>query len=122
MRSKAMPNRRGTRASLPPTRFGADLTWDNFKAEIDAGHPVELLVDTTGSGETYHFVPAIGYDDSNHLYACYDTWSTTVHWYDFAEMAQGQLWGIYGATIVDSPVASVTSISPTSGPATAGLP
>jgi hypothetical protein len=99
-----------------------DLTWDNFKAEIDAGHPVELLVDTTGSGTTDHFVPAIGYDDANHLYACYDTWDTQVHWYSFADMAPGQLWGIYGATIVDPPaVAPTVTTNPVSVTTDAGL-
>ncbi len=101
-----------------------NLTWDNFKAEIDAGRPVELLVDTTGSDTTDHFVPAIGYDDTNHLYACYDTWSTTVHWYDFAPMAPGQLWGIYGATFVDPPAIgqqpAVSSLNPAAGPAQGG--
>jgi len=73
------------------------LTWDNFCIEIDANHPVILLVDTDGNGQTDHFVTAIGYDDS-HNYACYDTWDTNIHWYDFTQISIGNTWGIYGAT------------------------
>jgi len=78
------------------------FTWETFRAEIDAGRPVMLLVDTDGNGGTDHFVPAFGYDEtgSTRLYACYDTWDTSLHWYAFAQMARGQAWGIYGATLV----------------------
>jgi len=38
--------------------------WDSFVAAIDAGEPVEFLVDTDGSGGTDHFIAAIGYDDT----------------------------------------------------------
>jgi hypothetical protein len=77
-------------------RWG-DLTWNNFRTEIDAGNPVVLLVDTDGNGWTDHFITAIGYDDSQN-YACYNTWDTDIHWYEFAEISYGQPWGIYGAT------------------------
>ena len=38
--------------------------WDSFTAAVDAGEPVELLVDTDANGTTDHFVTAIGYDDT----------------------------------------------------------
>ncbi|MHC4945307.1 MAG: hypothetical protein ACYTG7_20005, partial [Planctomycetota bacterium] len=78
-----------------------DFTWEVFCAEIDANRPVVLLVDTNGNGSTNHFVPAIGYDDEGDmlLYACYDTWDSSIHWYEFAQIAVGQPWGIYGATL-----------------------
>jgi len=79
--------------------YTPQLTWDNFRAEIDAGRPMVLLVDTNGDGNTDHFVTAIGYDlvGGTPYYACFDTWDTNVHWYEFAPMASGQGWGIYGA-------------------------
>ncbi len=78
------------------------LTWDIFRAEIDAGRPMVLLVDTDGSGGTDHFVTAIGYDDAGgaRRYACLDTWGTSVRWADFAPLMAGQPWGIYGATLL----------------------
>ena len=79
----------------------SELTWSDFKAEIDAGRPMVFLVDTTGSGSTNHFVPVIGYDETTHRYACYNTWDTKIHWYDYAQLAQGQQWGIYGAILVN---------------------
>jgi hypothetical protein len=76
------------------------FTWNSFRAEIDAGRPVVLLVDTDGDGNTDHFVTAYGYrDDGGTLqYACRDTWDTGIHWYNFVQMASGRPWGIYGAT------------------------
>ena len=85
-----------------------DFTWEDFKTEIDAGRPMVFLVDTDANGSTDHFIPAIGYDDSLHLYACYNTWDTDTHWFDFAQMAQGQSWGILGATFVDPHVTTPT--------------
>ena len=77
------------------------FTWNDFVAEIDAGRPMVFIVDTDANGSTDHFVTAIGYDDSTHRYACYDTWDTSVHWYNFAQMAPGRTYGIYAATFAD---------------------
>jgi hypothetical protein len=79
-----------------------DLTWDNFRAEIDADRPVVLLVDTTADGASDHFVTAIGYgdDDGTPMYACFDTWSFGTGWYEFTQRTVGQPWGIYGATFL----------------------
>jgi len=76
------------------------LTWTRFRSEIDANQPVILLVDTDGNGGTDHFVPAIGYGEQSGtlMYACLNTWDSSIHWYEFAQMAGGQPWGIYGAT------------------------
>jgi len=78
-------------------RVWGSLTWDNYCSEIDANHPVVLLVDTNGDGSTDHFITAIGYDDE-HNYACYNTWDHNIHWYDFSQKSNGNPWGIYGAT------------------------
>ena len=120
-RDRRLLHREGYSGFTAKNEVWGDLTWNNFKAEIDAGHPVELIVDTTGSGSTDHFVPAIGYDDANHLYACYNTWDSQIHWYSFADMAPGQPWGIYGATFVDPPAAApVVTTNPTSVTTDAG--
>ena len=79
--------------------WGSSL-WSDFKAEIDANRPAGLIVDTNADGYTDHFIAAIGYDDFNHKYACYDTWNTSIRWYSFTEMTAGQEFGVYGATFV----------------------
>jgi Peptidase_C39 like family len=80
-------------------RGNPTLTWDNFRAEIDAGRPVVLLVDSGGDGITDHFVTAIGYDvvGGAQEYACLNSWDSSVHRYNFVPLASGQQWGIYGA-------------------------
>ena len=77
------------------------LTWNGYRAEIDAGRPVVFLVDTNSDGSTDHFVTGIGYSDDGGtpMYACRDTWDTGIHWFPFAQMASGQPWGIFGATL-----------------------
>jgi len=77
------------------------FNWTSYQAEIDAGRPVVLLVDTDGNGGTDHFITAVGYSDDGgtNRYGCYNTWSTSLQWYEFREMASGRPWGIYGATL-----------------------
>ena len=74
------------------------FTWNDYRAEIDAGRPVVLLVDIDGDGNTDHFVAAIGYDDVTGEYACHDTWDMGVHWYHWAVAAQGVPWGVFSIT------------------------
>ena len=76
------------------------FVWDTFLDEIDAGRPVEFLVDTDGSGGTDHFVTVVGYDQTpgDLKYACYTTWDHTRRWFPYQEMASGRLWGVYAAT------------------------
>jgi hypothetical protein len=86
------------------------LTWSNFRAEIDAGRPMILLVDTNADGSTDHFVTAIGYDTVGGVqkYACHSTWDRDVHWFNFAPMAPGQDWGIHSAVFLEMSGATVT--------------
>ena len=79
------------------------FTWEQYKAEINAGRPMVLLVDSGGNDATDHFVTAIGYDDSTGVryYAIYDTWDRSIHWHPWAKMAWGQTWGIYSVTTFD---------------------
>ncbi|MGW8255862.1 MAG: PEP-CTERM sorting domain-containing protein [Thermoguttaceae bacterium] len=74
--------------------------WFEVMSEIDAGHPMEFLVDSNGDGDTDHFVTVIGYDNTqgNMKYACWDTWNTSVRWEDFHAMSSGNAWGVYGST------------------------
>jgi len=71
-----------------------------FFAEIDAGRPVELYVDTDADGTGDHFVTAIGYDDTPgaRKYICYDTYDHNQHSYDFARNQSGQVYGIRSGT------------------------
>jgi hypothetical protein len=101
-------------------RAWGSLTWSNYRAEIDAGSPVVFLVDTDSNGGTDHFITAIGYGYSGttQMYACLNTWDSSIHWYQFAQMASGQSWGIYGATFfnitggtVDSAKLSANNVS-----------
>jgi len=80
--------------------FNNSFNWSLLQSEIDAGRPLGLLVDTNADGITDHFITAIGYDDSAGVqtYAALNTWDTEVHWYEFAPMAEGVPWGIFGAT------------------------
>lgn len=87
-------------STIVENKTWSEFSWNAFKTEIDAGRPVVFLVDTNADGSTDHFVPAIGYNDDGgtNMYACLNTWDESVHWYEFAEVASGQSWGIYGAT------------------------
>ena len=100
------------------------LNWDWFRAEIDSGRPVVLLVDTDGNRVTDHFVTAIGYGVVNgiQMYACLDTWYTDIRWCEFAPIALGQSWGIWGAVtfriyaspadvVIDGPTATIAQTS-----------
>jgi hypothetical protein len=74
------------------------LNWEIFQAEMDAGRPMVLLIDTDSDGKTDHFVTAVGYgliQDVPH-YACHNTWDHNVHWFEFAPLAEGQSWGLFG--------------------------
>jgi hypothetical protein len=76
-----------------------ELGWRGYKAEIDAGFPVVLLVDTDGDGRTDHFVTGVGYDSTAKEYGIYDTWDNTIHWYAWRAMQPDDDWGIYGITL-----------------------
>jgi hypothetical protein len=78
--------------------YDLDLIWGALRAEIDAGRPVVLLVDTGGDGDTDHFVTGIGYgmDGGVPMYACLDTWNSDAQWHTFQPLASGNPWGIWG--------------------------
>ena len=71
--------------------------WSRFKAEIDAGRPMVMLLDTDGNGKTDLFVTAVGYDESGgtKMYAVYNTNDTNLHWYAFAPVAVGTNNGVF---------------------------
>lgn len=73
-------------------------SWNYLKMEIDNNRPVVLLVDSAGDGSTDHFVTGIGYDDSTHQYAIYNTWDSTVHWHEYRAMSTSYSWGVFNFT------------------------
>jgi hypothetical protein len=70
--------------------FWNTSTWDILdsafisfiKPEIDAGDPLMFTVDSDGDGGTDHWLVCVGYDDATNQWAGYNTWDTTLHWYD----------------------------------------
>jgi hypothetical protein len=81
-----------------------DAFWNDFVAEIDAGRPVELLVDSDGVDGIDHFVAAIGYDvtGGQRKYVCYNGWDTAEHSYYYAPVGN-EAWGVYGGTFFVAP-------------------
>ena len=82
------------------------LTWEGYTAEVDAGRPVLLYVDTNGSGSVNHAVAGIGYEDrggDDFWYACYTTYSEneSLAWKRFRPT--GNAWGVGSATFVTPP-------------------
>lgn len=76
----------------------SSLTWSVLTTEIDNSRPMVFLVDSDGDGNTDHFVTVVGYrDTAGQQYGCLDTWPPydTIRWCDFAQMANGQPWGIW---------------------------
>jgi len=93
-----------------------ESAWTKLKAEIDAGYPVVLLVDSDGDGYTDHFICAVGYDDSTGTkkYICYNTWDSSLHTYTFQAVASGKTWGVaYGSTYRPAGSTAIYSISGT---------
>ena len=91
--------------------FGAN--WDNYMAEIDAGHPVLLNVDAVGNDSTVdHSMTGIGYEDRGEdslWYASYNTWheSETIDWYQFRPRSIDYIFGIHSMANVhplDAPI------------------
>ena len=71
--------------------------WANMVADINAGYPVMFLVDSDGDASSDHFVTVVGYNDSTTQYAAYNTWDSSVHWYNFTTIGGGA-WSVFGAT------------------------
>jgi hypothetical protein len=55
---------------------------DFLSAEIDAGRPVSLTVDSDGDGGGDHWMAGVGYDKDTNQWAGYNTWDSSLHWYD----------------------------------------
>ena len=70
--------------------FWNTSTWDIndsaflafLQVEIDAGRPVSITVDSNGDGGTDHWMVGVGYDLQTGQWAGYDTWHSTLQWYD----------------------------------------
>ena len=76
-----------------------DAYWNAYMAEIDAGRPVELHVDSDGDGnEADHCVAGYGYDTATGDYLFLDPNDTGEQRRAFTAMAPGQAFGLRGAT------------------------
>lgn len=77
--------------------MGTTLTWEVLTTEIDNNRPMAFLVDSDGDGETDHFITVVGYSDaSSQQYACYTTWDSDLHWYDFKGLSSSYTFGVWG--------------------------
>jgi hypothetical protein len=76
-------------------------SWEQFKNEISHNRPVVLLVDSDGDNSTDHFVTGVGYNDETNEYAIYDTWDSSIHWYQYREMSNSYSWGVFGFTKIE---------------------
>ncbi|MCP5364228.1 MAG: pre-peptidase C-terminal domain-containing protein [Hyphomicrobiales bacterium] len=79
--------------------------WDEYVAEINAGRPAQLTVDTDGNGAIEHCVTGIGYEDrgSDGLwYAMFTTWSEseTALWRQFQPISEYEPWSVGYLTTV----------------------
>jgi len=76
--------------------YGFSLTFTVLKQEIDAGRPMVFLVDSSGDGETDHFVTVIGYNDGTpQTYIYYNTWDLDAHEAQFRGMSSSYEWGVF---------------------------
>ncbi len=77
--------------------------WGPFVGEIDAGRPVEFLVDTDADSRTDHFVTVIGYDSTpgELKYACYTTWDHQLRWFPYRQLGAGTQWGVYAGVFFE---------------------
>lgn len=94
-----------------------DQLWPVIVAEIDAGRPTLLNVDSSGDGSVDHSVVAIGYEDrgiNGKWYACYDTWSEqeTPVWKGYHKMLSGFEFGVSSAIqVIPDPIPEPTTIA-----------
>lgn len=80
--------------------YGSSLTWELYKAEIDAKRPVHLMIDVNGSGDINHSVVGVGYRESNGYpeYAMWTTWSdSAIAWSKFQPLGTSVYNGVGGA-------------------------
>jgi hypothetical protein len=83
--------------------YGSDpITFDVLRTEIDAGRPMVLYVDSSGSGVNDHAVLGMGYRETNGYpeYACRDTWYDTVRWSRFQVDGVDRKFEVFGGTAV----------------------
>lgn len=55
---------------------------DFLAAEIDQGRPVSITVDSNSDGRDDHWMVGLGYDRTTKQWAGYNTWDTSLHWYN----------------------------------------
>jgi len=97
------------------THYLSSFSFDAFMFEMLSNKPMMALVDTDGDGYTDHFITLIGYRQlaGVNYYACFHTWDQSVHWYEWKEIAAGQLWGIYNVNTIEMNILSTDELSAT---------
>lgn len=78
------------------------FTFNQIAAEIDAGRPVVLSVDSNADGRNDHNVVVFGYDSAALDLLIHDGWERTsdTRWIDFTGARSGHEFGITSATFV----------------------
>ena len=81
------------------------FSFGDIAAEIDAGRPVILSVDSNADGRNDHNVVVFGYNELTNELLIHDGWASTdePRWIDFARNSSGQPFGITAATFVVPP-------------------
>jgi len=76
------------------------FTWGVLVAEINAGRPVLVNVDSSGDGTIDHSMVAVGYNAVTHEYQYHTTWGIGPGWAPFQSMVVGTPFGIHSAVLV----------------------
>ncbi len=87
-------------ASYQTRYVSSGYTYDDYKAEIDAGRPVHLGLTSTEGG---HSVVGVGYDDSagKTNFILYNTWDSSLHsWQWSDETYSGYNFDVYAGTMI----------------------
>lgn len=93
--------------------LGGYNNWDTFVAEIDAGNPLLMNVNSSPSfARVNHSIAAFGYDDRGEdglWYASYNTWheSEDINWYQWRPCGVEYSFGVYSFASIwalDDPV------------------
>lgn len=77
------------------------VAWNVLVANVDAGEPMELLLDHDGDGTADHFVTAIGYrfqgdplSPTSREYCCLNEINDQPQWYPYVAVGGGAHWAV----------------------------
>lgn len=86
-------------------KFFDQVTFADMKAEIDAGRPIILDVDSSGNASNDHSVVVFGYDEGKQQLLIHDGWGAegVLRPIDFTGLKDGHAFGITSVTFVKTP-------------------